>query len=96
MYLTNQPALAGSYANIKAGSGDPNTMPLYAAIKNPYIADLSFKQKLMNRSQSHIDEVTQRLVEDGFDGVVLPLTNDAVEIVAFRPEQIKSAIGARA
>ena len=68
-------------------------MPLYAAVKNPFVADLGLKVRLKNVSQEKIDAFTQGLVAQGYDGVILENEDGNVELMAFEPTQVKSAIG---
>ncbi len=92
VYLTDDPEAANTYATyLKKGDAYPNIMPVYAAVKNPYIADISVKTLLKDASQEYIDNYTNSLKMKGYDGVVLIYPNNVREIVAFDPAQIKSA-----
>jgi hypothetical protein len=55
IYVTNTPSVANTYANIKSGDGDPNVMPLYVGLRNPYVADLKFKKMMSKLSVDGID-----------------------------------------
>ena len=68
-------------------------MPLYAAVKNPYVASIALKDRLKNASQAQIDAFTQGLVAQGHDGVILENEDGNVELVAFQPAQVKSVTG---
>jgi hypothetical protein len=92
VYVTNDSRLAAGYANTKAGAESPNTMPLFVAIKNPFIATLEDKKKLKSASQKDIDRITSEMIADGFDGVMLKYNDGTVELVAFDPAKVKSAI----
>jgi hypothetical protein len=69
-------------------SGDAagaNVMPVYVSLKNPKIVDSdSFETAFVSKSKR------QELERQGYDGM---MTADKAEIVAFRSEQVKSAIG---
>jgi len=93
VYGSSDASLASSYSNIKRGSAYPNVMPLFMAVKNPYIADLSLKQKLRNAPQGIKDRFTAVLQSKGFDGVYLRYSNGTDEIVAFNRKHVKSATG---
>jgi hypothetical protein len=95
VYLTSDPRLAGTYANMKAGAGDPRTMPLYTAVKNPYVADLDFKKQMSRLTQEGVDKQTAKLKALGHDGVVLSWPDGTHEVVAFNPADVKSATGNR-
>lgn len=95
VYLSNATQFADTYANIKRGAAAPNVMPLYAAIHNPYIADLEFKRRMSKLSPGAIARVTEKLKALGHDGVVLEFSDGTQEVVAFEPTQVKSAIGNR-
>lgn len=68
-------------------------MPLYVAVRNPYVATVETKERLKNASQGTIDQFTQDLLAKGHDGVVIAFSNGHVELMAFEPTQVKSAIG---
>ena len=99
-YFWNAPDLAGDYATMKAGER-PNIMPVYLKIKNPYQATIADKERLMlasRRNPAATAQATEELRAKGYDGIILPYSHGdggLSEIVAFDPEQIKSAIGNR-
>ena len=93
IYLTNAPQLARFYAEQKTGEASPNIMPLYAAIKNPYIATIADKSKLKIAPKAEIKAFTDGLKSKGYDGVLLEYNNEESELVAFESNQIKSATG---
>ncbi len=68
-------------------------MPLYAAVKNPYFADLKLKRTLSRYSPQEIAAFTKLLKSKGYDGVVLNLDHGLQELVAFEPGDVKSAVG---
>ena len=73
----------------------PNVMPLYVAIRNPFVHDYEGDSY---RDKTYAD-VIDTAQEGGHDGVILVGTTDGGPVtniyIAFRPEQIKSAIGNR-
>ena len=93
VYLGNDPKLAASYATLKRGGEAPNVMPLYAAVHNPYVANLDFKRHMAKLDKTAIGRVTDKLKVLGYDGVVLEFLDGTQEVVAFDPTQVKSAIG---
>lgn len=95
MYATSSSDLADSHAEFvkRPGNADSNTMPLYMAVRNPYVATVALKQKLKSASQVEIDRFTQDLKDKGYDGVAMPFSDGHVELMAFDPTQVKSAIG---
>lgn len=68
-------------------------MPLYFAVKNPYPINAKTRENLRYAPQSYIDKFTQQMKARGHDGAVYDHGNGVVEIVAFEPTQVKSAIG---
>lgn len=92
MYITSAPQIANEYARMKHGNGNKNVVPLYAAVRNPFVASLDIKHALMSKSQGAIDKFTDDLKSKGHDGVVLEYPDGTVEMVAFEPTQVKSAL----
>jgi|AGTN01.3.fsa_nt_gi hypothetical protein len=85
-YFTRYAEDASNYAVSAAGSRDgANVQPAYVAIRNPYQwpAD-GLPPALITKEQR------AALEAQGYDGVIY---RHGEEVVAFRPEQIKSAIG---
>lgn len=68
-------------------------MPLYAAVHNPYIATVEEKQKLRWATPKQIAEITEALKQLGYDGAVLVYSNGSLELVAYDPTAVKSAVG---
>lgn len=104
-YLSADPETASAYANhenIKAGGKlrdkprGAKVMPAYVALKNPYIWP---NGRAAATTEAERDAIMKELKSAGHDGVIVPneyqspAYADFHEIVAFRPEQIKSAIG---
>jgi molybdopterin converting factor small subunit len=88
-YFTADQDLATRYAGMsRAGSGGANVMPVYLSIKNP--KRVSSAGSFMDNPAYISPTRRAQLEAQGFDGIIL---DDGREIVAFRPEQIKSAIG---
>lgn len=93
IYGTNDPGIASDYAASKRGDGSRNVMPLYFAVTNPYVMSVEAKQKLRYAPQSYIDAFTAKMKAMGHDGAILDHGDGVLEIVAFEPTQVKSAIG---
>lgn len=93
VYVTTDHDIARWYAEQKQGDAGQNIMPLYVALKNPYMATVGFKKKLKHASQAQIDDVTHELKRLGHDGVVLDFGGGVLEVVAFNPSDVKSSIG---
>ena len=100
-YLTADPETASAYAvynEMKDGSPTPgaNVMPAYVSLQNPYIWP---KDRKPAQTREEAAQLTKELRDAGYDGVVVPNEYQAPEyadfheVVAFSPEQIKSAIG---
>jgi Large polyvalent protein associated domain 39/ADP-Ribosyltransferase in polyvalent proteins len=90
IYLTSDKNQASMYAGRGEGS---NVMPVYAALKNPFIEGVSKFNggKTLVATELRKDLIQKRYEKAGFDGVIL----QRGWVVAFRPEQIKSATGNR-
>jgi hypothetical protein len=96
----NQPAahnVGGFKGKFKEGA---NVMPVYASIQNPLFID--YTSKAAERARFNLgrgwpyiytQEDVSKLQAAGYDGVFLVADDGPNEIVAFRPEQVKSAIG---
>ena len=68
VYATNSSSLADSHAESvkRPGNAESNTMPLYMAVRNPYVTTNALKSKLKNASQETIDKFTQALIKQGY------------------------------
>ncbi len=106
IYLTSDQGAASAYSTYDSlldktqQSYGANVMPLYASIKNPYIWPTS-KREPLPQNQSK-EEFTQSLIDQGYDGVLVPINPDFLEdpknapffeTVVFDSTQIKSATG---
>jgi hypothetical protein len=99
-YFSADPGYAGAYAGRADGS---NIVPAYVSLQNPFVVDARERTAVIRSlglevprgdptpawAQQLADALTQR----GHDGVLVTLDGKPAEIVAFRPEQIKSATG---
>lgn len=93
MYFTKKPGLADVYARSRDGTRNTdggNVMPVYLRIENPLMINkgVDFDEHISSAYLS--DEKIAELKSQGYDGII---NDSAKEIVAFDPEQIKSAIG---
>ena len=66
-------------------------MTLFANVRHPYVATLEDKKIMARASQKQVDEITQRMIAMGHDGAVLEFGDGSIELVAFSPNDIKSA-----
>ncbi len=92
------------YSSLYAGRGEnPNVMPVYVALKNPFITSDSSKlpvieepktiEDMMRADVLYSEKLRNELISQGHDGVIFETSNGELEVVAFYPEQIKSATG---
>ena len=92
-YFTSEPFIADLYSGAKQGAVGRNTMPVYVAVRNPYVASHAEKAEMKHWTRERLEQHTQALIEQGYDGVVLEGDDGVIELVAFEPTQVKSAIG---
>ena len=103
IYFTADPDTASTYSRYeelqgKELSGAPLVMPVYVSIQNPYVWPANRRAATTPEEAAAI---RKDLEAQGHDGVIVP--NEYAdpryaghyEVVAFRPEQIKSATGNR-
>jgi N12 class adenine-specific DNA methylase len=93
VYGASDPSDATYYAGAKRGPGGSQVMPLYFAVRNPFVITVARKQQLRRATQAQVDAFTSQLKARGHDGAVHYLEDGSVEMVAFEPTQVKSAIG---
>ncbi len=93
VYLTSSDFVAGQYAKAKRGEHGPSVMPLYADVRNPYVATKSEKTRIKIGGKPAARAFTERVKALGHDGVALDLGEGVIELVAFESTQVKSAIG---
>jgi len=85
LYFTRHPEDASGYATGRTGREGANVVPVYVSLKNPFIWPAD------DISPSLITAAKRAELEaKGYDGIIY---RGGDEIVAFRPEQVKSAIG---
>lgn len=68
-------------------------MPLYANVRNPYVATQAEKNQLRQGGPAASRAFTQRVKALGHDGVVMAQEDGGIELVVFEPTQVKSATG---
>lgn len=97
-FATASPELASMYADMAAranGGQGQALVPLYITIRSPMIYESASQYyrdiDLLKKNGISGEEWRLKLEEKGFDGIIV--RDDKEEVVAFRPEQIKSAIG---
>jgi hypothetical protein len=92
IHTTSRPDLAEVCADQKKGAAGDTILPMYVAVKDPYVASGAIKQRLNNASQEQIDRFTQSLKDQGHDGVAMEFDDGHIELVAFAASsQVKSA-----
>ena len=97
-FFTADPQIANVYTGqMKKSKGiGGNIMPVYLKIQNPYLMPI---QEMMGLSSVDAGKAKRvELIKKGFDGIIQKEPsgkNTKVQIVAFKPEQIKSATGNR-
>lgn len=107
-FFTNDPIEASGYATLDFDKKDPmpNVMPVYLAIKNPMVVTLQDFQSPYDNPAIWYDNEGREAVElaeaAGYDGLIVRdersymVLDDGTQptlFVAFRPGQIRSAIG---
>lgn len=97
IYFTPDVSYAESYTGELFSGEDASgaIYPVYLSIKNPYVVEAEYGSDAWN---SFVDRGLNRLdlKRQGFDGAILREPDGTVDqIIAFEPEQIKSAIGNR-
>ena len=92
-YFTSNADDAAYYSGAKAGVVGRNVMPVYVAVRNPYVATPAEKAEQKSWSRERLQQRTQELQAQGYDGVVMAAEDGTIELVAFQDTQIKSAIG---
>jgi hypothetical protein len=106
-FFTNKPTKAGGFATPWGGDATGgNIMPAYVSLKNPltldyytWMFDTNPKVEIDNEGISLIDyfddnraSIIYEAEKQGFDGVLFERDGEKL-VVAFRPTQIKSAVG---
>ena len=93
IYMTGVPRRAEGYARGEQGQ----IYPLYASIQNP-ISEEAFIERFgrTRRTPEENQAITDQLISEGYDGIVAQRGDgQAWEVVAFRPEQVKSVFNER-
>lgn len=105
-FFTNHRGEANSYAQYDWDKEDPapNVMPVYLSIRNPRVIEIDYDDMTPGTWFDEHQDIVDEALEAGNDGLVIRSLNsqdtmsDGQQLtmyVAFRPEQIKSAIGNR-
>lgn len=99
-YFSPSAKEASIYAEMSGG--DQAVMPVYLSLQNPYVMSraewgkhsrTSAKMETRQEGRGYAKQVKDDLIAGGYDGIVIRDRGFNDEWVAFRPEQIKSAIG---
>lgn len=87
-YFSQDPGTANVYATLSPSEGAPSIIPVYLAVSNPYEMGALLPR---DEAQSHL--LTERVKAAGHDGIIVRGADGVIdEVIAFRPEQIKSSI----
>lgn len=88
IYLTKSAERASKYADPRGGAENANVIPVF--VKAEKLWNVSDKNGLMPRDVYSGDnsDIVNQLIKDGYDGI-----KNGDEVVVFKPEQIKSAVG---
>ena len=78
---TPDPGAAWKYAEWAKGSGAPNIIPVYACMKNPYMATGRDEVRALGPS---------RLKAMGHDGIIASAPNGDLQYIVFSADQLKS------
>jgi len=65
-------------------------MPLYLAVRNPFVATPALKERMRLVSRETIDRFTEVLKAKGHDGVVLDHGEGGIELMSFEPTQVRN------
>lgn len=88
IYMTGFPGRAAGYARGERGQ----IYPLYASIQNPISEDEFIERfgRTKRTAQENL-AITDQLISEGYDGIIAKHGDGKTwEVVAFRPEQVKS------
>jgi hypothetical protein len=96
-YFTSSPVEANRYAR----GANPVVIPVYLSLKNPFITD-DYKdfptipepktiEEMMQADLLYSKQLRDKLIDDGYDGVIFTRKDGSKEFVAFYSNQIKSA-----
>ena len=89
LYFASEPE--GGQVEAYASRDGGNIMPVYVSIKNPATVD-QFLEAGAARNEGN---AVSALEAQGYDGVIYENVRDGKVVIAFRPEQVKSATGNR-
>lgn len=91
VYVTNDERFAKAYSKLKRGSGSAQVMPLFIKAKKLYEMSIEEKHELSKRSKAEVDQFTDNLIAQGYDGSILEFPEDNVQEVAiFHTNNIRS------
>lgn len=93
IYLTSDEGTANFYAtHVARGPDGPSIMPVYVSMKNPFrVAKTDWIMLTTHRTPR---TVARGLMKKGHDGIIgIGINGHSFQIVAWREEQVRSAIG---
>jgi hypothetical protein len=99
-FFTNNAEYSAAYAESSGYSGrfaeGGAIMPVYLSVKNPKRESLDTMEEMeMDFTPSEVEAYGKDLRDSGYDGIIFKGDSGVDELVAFEPEQIKSATGNR-
>ena len=86
----NAQSIADTYEQKNKGVNAKPSMPLYAKLENPYIATQAEKNDIREGGKRASDAFRKKLVEEGHDGIIMPLDNNNQEVIIFDQSNVKT------
>tara|TARA_B100002019_G_scaffold120941_1_gene103882 strand:- start:3732 stop:12302 length:8571 start_codon:yes stop_codon:yes gene_type:complete len=81
---------ADTYEQKNKGVNATTSLPLYAKLENPYIATAAEKNQIREGGKAASEAFRNKLIEDGHDGIILPLDNLNQEVIIFDSNNVKT------
>ena len=90
-YVSDYPAVANSYANLKGGAGNPNVMPMYSSVQNPMRITQQEKNRIFQQGPEGAEAFKQKAIDDGYDAIeVMTPKGELLEMNVFDPSKLRS------
>ena len=81
---------ADTYEQKNKGVNATTSLPLYAKLENPYIATAAEKNQIREGGKAASEAFRNKLIENGHDGIIMPLDNNNQEIIIFDSNNVKT------
>jgi len=81
---------ADIYEQKNKGENATPSMPLYAKLENPYVATKAEKNDVREGGKTASTAFRKKLIEEGYDGIIMPLDNNNQEIIIFNQANVKT------